>query len=192
MNALILPLLLIAQADSPLSISDKEGAADAPAEVALDDSVVPPEQKVQAKLFAGTWRCEGKAMTDYSPEVQTRVTLSFKSELGGRFIGVKIEEAKSKQNPTALTSTELWGYSGALGGWVRNGADTQGGFYAGTSAGFIGDRFWWTTQTVRNGKRAISKDTITKVSDKAIAFERAIEAAADGGMRVVYEGTCKR
>lgn len=171
----------------------KGGAEEeAPPEVAVDDSTAPTEQKEQGKLFAGTWRCDGKAMTELAPDVPTRVTLSFKNDLGGRWIAVKIEEAKSKQNPKALTSSEIWGFSSAAGGWVRNGADSQGGFYSGTSAGWVGDRFWWTTDTVKNGKRAKIKDTITKVSDKELAFERAVEASADGQLRVVYEGTCKR
>lgn len=188
MQALAFSLLLVAQVATPKGGADEEAQPD----VSVDDSSAPVEQKEQGKLFTGTWRCEGKAMTELAPDVPTRVTLAFKSDLGGRFIAVKIEEAKSKQNPKALTSSELWGFSSALGGWVRNGADTQGGFYAGTSAGWVGDRFWWTTETARNGKRAKLKDTITKVSDKEIAFERAIEAAADGSFRVVYEGTCKR
>ena len=186
MQALAFSLLLIAQVATPKGEEEK-----AAPEVAVDDSTAPAEQKEQGKLFAGTWRCEGKAMTELAPDVPTRVTLSFKNDLGGRWIAVKIEEAKSKQNPKALSSSELWGYSSALGGWVRNGADTQGGFYAGTSTGWVGDRFWWTTQTVNNGKSAKVKDTITKVSGKEIAFERATDAGGDT-FRVVYEGTCKK
>ena len=185
---LFIALALAAQVATPKGPGEEE----TPAEVAVDDSTAPAEQKEQGKLFSGTWRCDGKAATELAPDVATRVTLTFKNDLGGRWLSVKIDEAKSKQNPKALTSSELWGYSSALGGWVRNGADSQGGFYAGTSTGWVGDRFWWTTDSARNGKRMKTKDTITKVSDKELTFERAIEAAADGQMRVIYEGTCKK
>lgn len=178
--------LLLAQVATP-----KDGGDEAPPEAAFDDSAVPAQQKDQGKLFAGTWRCDGKANTELAPDVPTKVTISFKSDLGPRWITVKIDEAKSKQNPKARSSLEVWGYSDALGGWVRNGADNQGGFYDGTSTGWVGDRFWWITSSQMNGKKSKFKDTITKVSDKEIGFERAIDAGGDT-FRVVYEGNCKR
>ena len=92
--------LVLAQVATPKGGAEEE----APPVVAVDDSVAPAEQKEQGKLFAGTWKCDGKAMTELAPDVPTRVTLSFKNDLGGRWIAVKIEEAKSKQNPKALTS----------------------------------------------------------------------------------------
>ncbi len=173
-------------------VATPKGAGDEPApEPTVDDSVMPVEQKEAFKLFSGTWRCEGKANTELAPEVPTRVTLAFKSD--GRWLLVKIEEQKSKQHPRAATSTEVWGHAAALGGFVRNGADNQGGFYAGTSSGWVGDRFWWTTTSARGGKKVMLKDTLTKVSDKELTLERAFDATGTGdGLRVVYEGTCKR
>jgi hypothetical protein len=188
MLTLALPLLLVAQ--DPVATPKGDTQEEAP-EASVDDSAPPAQQKEQGKLFAGTWRCDGKADTELAPDVPTRVTIAFKPEAGGRWIGVRIEEAKSKQNPKARVSTEVWGFSQALGGWVRNGADSQGGFYAGTSTGWVGDRFWWITETPINGKRTKLKDTLTKVSDKELTFERAVDAGGDT-YRVVYEGTCKR
>ncbi|MBI1945343.1 MAG: DUF1579 family protein [Deltaproteobacteria bacterium] len=173
-------------------VATPKGAVDeATAEPTVDDSVPPAEQKEAFKLFTGTWRCDGKAATELAPEVPTRITVTIKSD--GRWLVVKIEEQKSKQNPHATSSTEVWGYSAALGGFVRNGADNQGGFYAGTSSGWVGERLWWNTDSARGGKRVKLKDTFTKVSDKELTFERAFDPTGTGdGLRVVYEGTCKR
>lgn len=173
-------------------VATPKGAVDAPAdEPTVDDSVTPTEQKEAFKLFSGTWRCDGKANTELAPDVPTRITIGFKSD--GRWLVVKIDEQKSKQHPRATSSTEVWGHSAALGGFVRNGADNQGGFYAGTSSGWVGDRFWWTTESARGGKKVKLKDTFTKVSDKELTFERAFDSTGTGdGLRVVYEGTCKR
>src|SRR5256885_7790209 len=107
---------------------------DAPAADVVDDSAVPKEQADAFKAFSGTWRCDGKAQTDLDTDVATRVTVTFKNDLG-RWMSVRIEEQKSAKNPKAMTSSETWGYAEALGGFVRNGADNQGGFYAGTSSG---------------------------------------------------------
>jgi hypothetical protein len=191
---MLLLLLLTAASADDLVPSTKHGGDDEPKpEDIIDDTKPPPEQAEQMKLFSGTWRCDGKANTEFAPEVPTKITLSFRPELGGRWIAVKIEEQKSKQNPRALTSSELWGYAPALGGFVRNGADTQGGFYNGTSSGWIGDRFWWTVTTSRYGKKAKWKDTFTKVNDKELTFERAVDVSGGGdAFRVIYEGTCKR
>lgn len=180
-------------ADEP--VATPKGAAEEapPAEAVIDDSQAPAEQKEGLKLFTGTWRCDGKASTELAEEVPTKVTLAFKSDLGGRWITLRLDEQKSKQNPRALTSTEVWGYSAALGGFVRNGADNQGGFYSGTSSGWVGDRFWWTTDTTRNGKKVKLKDTFTKKSDRELVFERALDPSGTGdAYRVFYEGTCKR
>ena len=180
-----------ALAGDDLVATPKGGDAAPAEEPAVDDSAPPAEQKEAFKLFTGTWRCDGKANTELAPEVPTHVTLSFKSD--GRWLLVKIEEQKSKQNPKATTSTEVWGHSAALGGFVRNGADSQGGFYAGKSSGWVGDRFWWTTDSARGGKRVTLKDTLTKVSDKELTLERALDTSGGGdALRVVYEGTCKR
>lgn len=173
-------------------VATPKGATDAATdEPTVDDSQPPAEQKDAFKLLTGSWRCDGKANTELSPEVPTRITLGFKSD--GRWLFVKVEEQKSKQNSHATTSSEVWGYSAALGGFVRNGADNQGGFYAGTSSGWVGDRFWWTTDSARGGKRVKLKDTITRVGDKELTLERAFDPTGTGdGLRVVYEGTCKR
>lgn len=173
-------------------VATPRGASDAAAEeAAVDDSQPPAAQKEAFKLFTGTWRCDGKANTELAPEVPTRVTVSFKSD--GRWLQVKMEEQKSKQNPKATSSTEVWGHSAALGGFVRNGADNQGGFYAGKSTGWVGERFWWTTDSARGGKRVQLKDTFTKVSDKELTLERAFDPSGTGdGLRVVFEGSCKR
>ena len=181
-------LLLAAQVATP-----KDGSEPAPKEEAfVDDSAPPPAQLEALKVFAGTWNCAGKASTELAEEVPTRVTLTFKADLG-RWLNVRIEEQRSKDNPHASTSLEVWGFSKALGGLVRNGADSQGGFYSGTSTGWLADRFWWTTDSVKNGKRVKLKDTFTKKSDRELDLERAVDMSGTGdAYRVFYEGTCKR
>jgi hypothetical protein len=188
---MLLELALILATQDGLVSSSKDGSDDATAAASFDDSAVPAQQKEQGKLFAGNWRCDGKANTELAADHPTKVTISFRNDLGPRWITVKIDEAKSKQHPKARSSSEVWGFVESLGGWVRNGADNQGGFYAGTSTGWVGDRFWWITETAMNGKKAKFKDTFTKVSDKELTFERAIDAGGDT-YRVVYEGTCKK
>jgi hypothetical protein len=181
--------------DDPVA-TPKGGGEDAPtADPIVDDSQPPPEQKEQLKLFTGTWRCDGKANTEIGEEVPTKITLTFSPAVGGRFIALKLEEQRSKLNPRAITSSEIWGYSAALGGFVRNGADSQGGFYTGTSTGWVGDRFWWTIDTAKNGKRVKVKDTFTRAEGgKAeLVFERAVDPKGSGdAYRVFYEGTCRR
>jgi hypothetical protein len=190
---MLIALLLIAAPGDDLVPTSKTGEDGPKAEEIIDDTKPPPEQAEQMKLFNGTWRCDGKAATELSPEVPTKITFSFKSDVGGRWISVKLDEQKSKQNPRAMTSSELWGYSASLGGFVRNGADSQGGFYSGTSSGWVGDRFWWTTSTSRFGKKSKLKDTFTKVSDKELTFERAVDVTNTGdAFRVIYEGSCKK
>lgn len=186
--------LFIAAQDG-LVVSPKDAPKEE-AEAVFDDSAVPPQQADAFKAFTGTWRCDGKAQTELDTDVPTRVTIKFSNELS-RWLSVKIEEQKSAKNPKAMTSSEIWGY--LQNGFVRNGADSQGGFYNGTSSGWVGDRFWWTTSTVKNGKKAVLKDTLTKQVDAkgnvtALVLERAIDLSATGNetARVVYEGTCKR
>jgi hypothetical protein len=197
MRALTLaaPLLLSFAAragDGP--VVTPKGEEEAPrAEESVDDSQPPAAQKEQLKLFNGTWRCDGKANTDLAEEVPTKITLAFKSDLGGRWITLKLDEQKSAKNPKAITSTEIWGHSDALGGFVMNGADSQGGFYAGSSTGWVGDRLWWTVDTVKNGKHVKVKNTYTRKSDKELVFERALDVTGSGdAYRVFYEGTCKK
>jgi hypothetical protein len=195
---MIVLALLIAAQEGPV-VTPKDAPAAAADEAAFDDSAVPPQQADAFKAFSGTWRCDGKAQTELDTDVPTRVTIRFGADAGPRWLSVKIEEQKSAKNPKAMTSSEIWGYAQALGGFVRNGADSQGGFYSGTSSGWVGDRFWWTTSTVKNGKKAILKDTLTKQVDAkgnitALVLERAIDASGSGNeaARVVYEGTCKK
>jgi hypothetical protein len=187
-------LLLAAQEGPVVTPKDAPTAA---AEEAVDDSAVPPQQAEAFKAFSGTWKCDGKAQTELDTDVATRVTIRFGNDVGPRWLTVKIEEQKSAKNPKAMTSSEIWGY--LQNGFVRNGADSQGGFYSGTSTGWVGDRFWWTTSTVKNGKKAVLKDTLTKQVDAkgnitAFVLERAIDSSGSGSetARVVYEGTCKR
>jgi hypothetical protein len=60
-------------------------------------------------------------------------------------------------------------------------------------SGWVGERFWWTTDSARGGKRVQLKDTFTKVSDKELTLERAFDPTGSGdGLRVVFEGSCKR
>ena len=185
-------LAAVVASDDPIATPKGGGDEAAKEEAFVDDSAAPPEQKMAFKMFTGTWRCSGKANTELAPDVPTTVTIAFKSDLG-RFLSVRIDEQKSKQNPHASSSQEIWGYSSALGGFVMNGADSQGGFYAGSSTGWIGDRFWWTTDSARSGKRVKVKNTFTKKSDKEMVFERAVDATNSGdAMRVTFEGTCKR
>lgn len=188
---MLLEIALFFATQDGLVSSSKDGSDGGAAEAHFDDGAVPAQQKDQGKLFAGTWRCDGKANTELAADHPTKVTISFKVDLGPRWITVKIDEAKSKLHPRARSSQEVWGFVEALNGWVRNGADNQGGFYSGTSTGWVGDRFWWITDSVINGKRAKLKDTFTKVSDKELTFERAIDAGGET-YRVVYEGTCRR
>src|SRR4051794_33017217 len=110
-------LLLVTQGPVP---SDRTGGADdAPKEEAFVDDSAPPAEQVEAfKLFTGTWRCDGKANTELAEDVPTKLTITFSTPLK-RFLSVKVEEQSSKQNPHAMTSQEVWGFSKILGGFVR-------------------------------------------------------------------------
>src|SRR6185369_5504667 len=94
-------------------------SADSKEEVFVDDSAAPKEQTAALAIFTGTWRCDGKANTELAEEVPTKITLTFSTPLK-RWITVKLEEQPSKQNPHAMTSQEVWGWSQVLGGLVRN------------------------------------------------------------------------
>jgi len=183
-----------ALAQDDLVSSPKGAFADDHKDEGIDDSKVPNEQKDQLKLFTGTWKCSGKANTDYGVDVATNITLAFKSDLGGRWISLRLEESKSKLNPNPVVSSEFWGFSKVLGGLVRSGADNLGGFYDGSSNGWVGDRLWWNITSSRGGKKVQLKDTFTKVSDKELTFERALDPTGTGGdaFRVTFEGSCKR
>ncbi len=196
---MLLPCALTLLISSPAGdepVATPKGAeapsADEAKDAVVDDSVEPQEQKDAFKLFTGTWRCDGKAATELAPDVATRFTLRFRADLG-RWLSVHVDEQKSKDNPHAIKADELWGFSKALGGFVQNGADSQGGFYRGTSSGWVGDRFWWTIDSAKNGKPVKLKVTFTKAEDgKSFSYERAIDPSNTGdSFRVFYDGTCK-
>ena len=111
---------------------------------------------------------------------------------GGRWLLVKTEESKSKDNPKPTVSQQVWGWSREQTGLVQNGADNHGGFYAGTSTGWVGERLSWVTDAARGAKRAKLKQSFTK-QGKDLALEIALDPSGSGdAYRVTFEGLCKK
>jgi hypothetical protein len=180
-----------ALAQDGLVSSDKSGGDGGAPAAMVDDDTPPPEQAV-LDAFVGTWKCKGKAQTDRSPEADVTITITVKKDLGGRWLSVKTEENKSKDNPTPTLSQQVWGWSRERNALVQNGADNHGGFYDGTSTGWVGDRFVWITDAARNAKRAKLRQSFTKAG-KDLALEITVDPTGSGdAYRGYFEGTCKK
>jgi hypothetical protein len=180
----------VAHAQDGLVTSDKSGGGDAQ-EASVDDDTPPPEQAA-LDAFVGTWKCKGKAQTERAPEADVTITLTVKKDLGGRWLSVKSEESKSKDNPNPTISTQIWGWSRERTGLVQNGADNRGGFYEGNSTGWVGDRFVWITDAARNARRAKLRQSFTK-QGKDLALEITVDPSGSGdAFRGYFEGVCKK
>ncbi len=186
--ALVVAWCAHAHAQDGLVASDKTGAAVAAA-VTVDDDTAPPEQAA-LDIFVGTWSCRGKAATERAAEADVAIKLQVKRDLGGRWLTVRTEETKSKDNPHPTITTQVWGYSREQAGFVNNGADNHGALYAGASSGWVGDRLSWNVDAARNAKRAKLKSTFAK-NGKDLTLQVALDATGTGDeFRVTFEGTC--
>ena len=159
------------------------------AEATVDDRVAPAEQEDALKLFVGSWRCTGTSSTDYGADAPTSLTITGKKDLAGRWLTVKTELTPKAKGAKTIATSEVWGYSRAAGSLVRNGASSEGGFIASTSAGWTGERFSWTGTSAQSGKNAREKFAVEKKSDKEISVELSLGVEE---LRVVFDGTCKR
>jgi hypothetical protein len=186
----VMTFAVSARAQDGLVATDKSGD-DAPASASVDDDTPPPEQAV-LDAFVGTWKCKGKAQTERNPEADVTITLTVKKDLGGRWLAVKTEESKSKDNPSPTVSTQVWGWSRERGQLVQNGADNHGGFYDGSSTGWVGDRFVWITDAARNAKRAKLRESFSK-EGKDLHLELTIDPSGSGdAYRGYFDGVCKK
>ena len=170
-------------------VATPKGEEEAEAAAVVDDRTAPPAQDDALKLFAGTWRCTGTSSTDYGQDVPTSLTITGKKDLGGRWLVVKTELVAKAKGAKPITTAEVWGFSRADSGLVRNGASSEGGFIASTSTGWAGERFAWTGSSAHTGKAAKEKLSVEKKSDKELAVELSLGVEE---LRVVFDGTCKR
>jgi len=102
---------------------------------------------------------------------------------------VRTELVAKAKGARPIATSELWGWSRAKGGLVRNGATTQGGFLSSTSMGWVGERFAWSGEGAQRGKPAKEKLAFEKRSDKELAVELSLGIDE---LHVAFEGTCKR
>jgi hypothetical protein len=136
---------------------------------------------------AGAARARRRPTT--APIPPTSLTITGKKDLAGRWLTVKTELVPKAKGAKTIATSEVWGYSRAAGTLVRNGASSEGGFIASTSAGWTGERFAWAGTSAQSGKNAKEKFAVEKKSDKEIAVELSLGVEE---LRVVFDGTCKR
>jgi len=170
-------------------VATPKGEEEAEAAAVVDDRTAPPAQDEALKLFAATWRCTGTSSTDYGQDVPTTLTITGKKDLGGRWLVVKTELVAKAKGAKPITTAEIWGFSRADNGLVRNGASSEGGFIASTSTGWAGERFAWTGTSAHTAKTAKEKFSVERKSDKELAVELSLGVEE---LRVVFDGTCKR
>src|SRR4051794_9871327 len=74
---------------------------------------VAPEMD-QLKVFAGTWKCEGRTFAGpIGPEHPVQVTITGKPELDGFWMTMRREEKKSKDSPNPMKGSLMIGYDAA-------------------------------------------------------------------------------
>jgi hypothetical protein len=177
-----------ARADDGLVATPKDGS-DVVADTGVDDSVPPVEQEDALKDFVGTWRCTGTANSELGAELPATFTLTAKKDLGGRWLVVRSELQVKAKGRKPVVAHEVWGWSRAKGGLVRNGATSLGSFVASTSGGWVGERFGWTGEGAERGRPAKEKLAFARKSPKELAVE--VSLGTDE-LHVVFEGACRR
>ncbi len=193
MRTALATLLLAAVAALPAVAQDglvatPKGEDDAEAEAIIDDRVAPAEQETLA-LFANTWRCTGTSSTEYGADVPTTLTIAGKKDLGGRWLVVKTDLTPKAKGAKTTSTLEIWGFSRAENGLVRQGAGSDGGLLQSTSTGWAGEWLHWVGTSVEHGKAVKEKLSFEKKSDKELAVLMSMGAPE---LRVIFEGTCKR
>ncbi len=173
--------------DGPV-VTPKDGSGDA-ADDGADDAIAPTEQDEALKGFVGTWKCTGTSSTEFGADVPTTLSIAVKKDLGNRWLAVRTELVAKAKGSKPIVSNEVWGWSRARGGLVRNGATSLGGFLQSPSTGWVGDRFAWSGESAQRGKTAKEKFAFEKKSDKELAVELSLGVDE---LHVVFEGTCRR
>lgn len=173
--------------DGPV-VTPKDGSGDV-ADNGVDDGAAPAEQDEALKVFVGSWKCTGTSSTEFGAEVPTTLSFAVKKDLGNRWLAVRSEMVAKAKGSKPIASSEVWGWSRAKGGLVRNGATSLGGFLQSTSTGWVGERFSWTGESAQRGKTAREKLAFEKKSDKELAVELSLGVDE---LHVVFEGTCRR
>jgi hypothetical protein len=182
----LLPAAAFAQ-EGPV-VTPKDGSEEA-VDDGVDDAIPPPEQAEALKVFLGSWKCAGTSSTEHGADVPTTLSLSVKKDLGDRWLAVRTELALRTKGSKTITSSELWGWSRARGGLVRNGATSAGGFLSSTSPGWVGDRFAWSGESAQRGRTAKEKLAFARTSDRELTVELSLGVDE---LHVVFEGTCRR
>jgi hypothetical protein len=177
-----------ARADDGLVATPKDGS-DAVVDDAIDDSIPPPEQDDALKGLIGAWRCSGTSSTEFGADAPSTFTVTVKKDIGGRWYAARTELVVKAKGAKPITSQEVWGWSRAKGGLVRNGATSLGGFLQSTSTGWVGERFAWSGESAQRGRPAKEKLAFERTGPAELAVEVSI---GTDELHVVFEGACRK
>lgn len=158
MHKPLLVATLAVFASLSLPLAGKETAAPAPAA-----APAMPAELAQLDYFIGTWHCTGKTLASpMSAEHATAATVHAAKAIGGRWIQVTYDEAKTAANPMPYHAGIYMGYDAGKKQFVSGCVDNMGGYCTQSSAGWNGDVMVMEGTGNSDGKQFGSRDTFTR------------------------------
>jgi hypothetical protein len=168
-------------------------AAAAPAAPAGMEAPKPAAELAALKGYEGKWKCEGKVNDSMmGPGHAMKNKVEVKTDLGGFFMSMRLEEQKSKVAPMPYSMQSFMGWDGAKKALVRSDVDNMGGVAHFTApASWDGDKHVWTGELMGPMGKTGARHTFMKKGDKEMTSTFEMQGK-DGAWMTLTEETCKK
>ena len=153
----------------------------------------PAAEMDKMKGMVGTWKCDGKAADMGKPSMHPiKSTMKMSSELGGHWIMVNYDEAKTKENPMPFAFKEVIGWDKEKAMYNRMFIDNMGGtamFHASPAA--ADGKMEWNGEAQMGAMKMPMKDVVTMKGEKEVLVDVTAQGP-DGKWMPVANMTCKK
>lgn len=158
----------------------------------MEPMKAPQEVTDMAKTMSGTWKCDGKMVTDMTKPTEmtpSKMTVKFKTDLAGWWIVGNMDSPMFK-------GTMYMTYDPTAKKWYSMMMDSMGGSESTTSAGMKDNKMVWEgdARSPMPGMAAAKVRETHDMSDMKAGVKMSGEMSMDGGKTWMkgWESTCKK
>lgn len=152
----------------------------------------PPAELSQIAFFKGSWTCAGTGFASpFGPEHATTATVKGGNAVGGMWIHLTYDEAKSAANPNPVHAAMYMGYDAGLKTFVLGCVDSFGGYCTQTSKGWSGDSLVFEGTGTFGGQKSGVRDSFLKKGPAELVHTGEMQGP-DGKWMKLDEETCKK